>query len=184
MIPLQVTTIDDEFPGHTRRELARCAKAGHQAVGELYAQKLLPEHFQVGARSVFGYAARTEKWLRRKERMFQLGAIYRGRKVIAGRNQDLVLTGALREEVTRSAQNNIRAFPSRVTITMRVNKQDVPYFTLRARSGGTARLAREILSDSPRHLRLLGEAFDRGFEAELANLRRARRLRRVTKTAA
>lgn len=183
MIPLRVVTIDDEHPDLTLREMARCSKAGHQAVGEKYAKDLLPEHFEIGARAAFGYGPRTEKWLRRKQRLFEAGAIVGGRRVIAGRNQDLVFTGLLREQVVSSARQNIRAYPSRVTITMRVDRQEVPYFTFRGRTDRTRRMAREILTDSPRHLRIMEETFDRGFEQELSRLRRSRRLSKTTRAA-
>jgi hypothetical protein len=152
-------------------------QASHKAIGVKYAVDLLPEHFGPGARRMFGYAPRTEKWLRFKENAKRFGRVIGGRQVIGGRDDDLVFTGRLRDQVLLSARFNIQAYPSRVTIRM----SGPVYFTLRPRGKGTARLAREVLAMSSRHERLLGDAGDRGFNEELRRVRQERRLRKVSR---
>ena len=73
-----------------------------------------------------------------------------------------------------SARYLIAAYPKRVTIKM----VGPSYFTLRARSKHTIRLAQEVLAMNDSHRRQLADAADRGFERELARLRRSRRLRK------
>jgi hypothetical protein len=172
MIPIRIESVYDEHPDLSRRELHRVMRAAHRAMGVKWAIELLPEHFEPGAGNVFGYAKRTEKWLRRKERLKAAG------RAEGGREDDLVFTGRLRREVLLTARFNINAYPTRVTIRM----SGPVYFTLRPRGKGTVRLAREVLSMSRRHERLIGEAGERGFNAELREVRRSRRLRKVTRT--
>lgn len=178
MLPIHVQAVHDEHPELVRRELHGVLRVMHAAMGSKWAADLLPEHFEPRAHFVFNYAARTAKWLRRKEALFRAGATVRGRRVIAGRNTDLVFTGFLKDLVLGSASNLIAAYPSRVTIRM----IGPAYFTLRPRGKGTARLAREVTASSPRHERILADTGQRGFNGELRRLRQAKRLRKVTTT--
>jgi hypothetical protein len=172
VVPIRLVTVHDEHPDLSRRELHSVTRAAYAAMGIKWAADLLPEHFGAGAGQRFGYAKRTEKYLRRKD-------ILRARGLaIGGRHDDLLLTGRLRESVLRSARNLIAAYPTRVTITM----HGPPYFTLRPRAKHTKRIAEEVLAMNPRHERLIGDAGDRGFNARLRALRASRRMRKVTTT--
>jgi hypothetical protein len=178
MLPIHVKAVHEEHPELVRRELHNVTRAMHAAMGAKWAGDLLPEHFEPRAHFVFNYAARTGKWLRRKEMLFRMGASVRGRRVIAGANTDLVFTGFLRDLVLGSARQGITAYPSRVKIRM----IGPAYFTLRPRGKYTARLAREVTASSPRHEKILAETGQRGFNGELRRLRQAKRLRKVTTT--
>jgi hypothetical protein len=56
------------------------------------------------------------------------------------------------------------------------------YFTLRARSRHTIRIAEEVLAMSPRHRRILRDTGDSGLNAELKAVRASRRLRKTVST--
>jgi hypothetical protein len=171
MIPIRVVAITDEHPDLSRRELHHVLRAAHRAMGVKWAVDLLPQHFGPSAASQFGYQPRTLAWKRRKDAEWLRG------RAEGGADDDLVFRGTLRRQVLLSARFNISAFPSRVTIRM----TGPAYFTLRPRKAHTARIAREILSMNASHERQIGEAGDRGFNAELRAVRAERRLRKTTR---
>lgn len=170
MIPIKVVTIHDEHPDLSRRELHEVMRASMAQMGVKWAVDLLPEHFGPAAAGKFGYARRTLKWRRRKDRDKAAG------RAIGGGDDDLIYRGTLREMVLTSARNLVRAYPKRCTITM----VGPVYFTLRPRSKHTIRLANEVLSMSGSHRRQLSDAADRGFERKLASIRASRRLRKAS----
>lgn len=172
MIPLRVVTLHDAHPDLSRRELHRVARAAHRSVGVKWAVDILPEHFGQGAGSRYGYTPRTHAWNRRKQQAKRFG------KSEGGYGDDLVFTGELRRQVLQSARFNIDDYPSRVTIRMTGPK----YFTLRARSKHTIRIAQEILRYSLRDLRVLGDTFESAFNRELRSVRADRRARKTTRT--
>jgi len=178
MVPIHVQTIHEEHPELSRRNLHRVMRASMLALGVTWVVDLLPEHFVPGARLQFGYAARKDRYLKIKQRQFEAGTVVKGRRVIAGRDTDLVYTGRLREEVLASAQNLMAVYPTRVTIGL----VGPAYFTLRPRRASTARLAAEVLAVSRRQVRILAQAAERGFELELRKLARGARLRQVHTT--
>lgn len=176
MIPIFVQTINEEHPELSRRQLHTALRAMHQAMGDEWAHNLLPEHFRPAAFRAFGYQARTPKYNAVKLRMFKAGAIDKrtGRRVIAGPETPLVYTGRMREEVLASA--TVRAFPSRVRITM----SGPAYFTLRPRNSKTTiRIASEILAMSDRHSKAVSWAGEKGFRQTLGMLRRSGRLKQI-----
>jgi hypothetical protein len=170
-VPIKIVTRHDAHPDLSRREHSGVLRAAMLDMGLKWAVDLLPEHFRKDTQGQFRYAARTEKWKKRKRRLFSLG-------LAIAPDTDLVCTGRLREQVLYSARNLVRAFPSRVRIGMFGPK----YFTLRGKSAHTIRLAEEVLRVSTGHKRRLADAADGGFNAELRRVRAGRRLRKTVST--
>lgn len=173
MVPIKVKTIHEEHPDLMRKELDRVTRAAHREMGNRWARRLLPEHFAPGARGVFGYAPRTRRWLAKKRALVRMG-----KADPAAATTDLVFTGRLRDALLRTAPNLVTATPRRTTIRL-IGPE---YFTLRPRGRRTAQLARDVLAMSARHERLVGDAAESGFNAELSRIRRSRRLRKETTT--
>lgn len=106
--------LEDVFTakGKLTRKFARCAKEAYAEMGGLWHDKILPLHFERGAKHRYGYAPRSAK--------------YRTRKKNAGKGDtDLVFTGDMRKQMQQFA--TIRAFPTRAT----VNVQAPFYMTLK-----------------------------------------------------
>jgi len=169
MIPFRVVTTIDPHPDLVRRELHTVRRKAHRAVGLEWAVNMLPLHFGAGAGARYGYTPRTRAWKRRKHADFIRGLS------VGQADDDLVYRGRLREQVLQSARFNIRDFPSRVTIRM----SGPAYFTLRARSKHTRRIADEILLVTGGERRRLGDVYDQAHNRELRQLRAARRLRKT-----
>lgn len=106
---------DDVFTekGKLTRKFARCAKDAYAEMGSLWHDKILPLHFQSGAKHRYNYAPRTRKYRDR-----------RTRKGVAG-DTDMVFSGDMRKQMQQFA--TIRAYPTRAT----VNVQAPTYMTLR-----------------------------------------------------
>jgi hypothetical protein len=172
MVPIRVITIHEEHPDLSRRELHNVTRAAHGAMGVKWAVDLLPEHFQAGAHNAFGYADRSFKWQRFKEAQVRSG------RADPDAANDLVYQGQLRDDLLRSARNLIRAYPTRVTISL-IGPE---YFTLRPRRKNTSQITREVLAVNTRHERAIGDAADKGFVAALNAVRRTRKLRHVHTT--
>jgi hypothetical protein len=170
-VPLRIVTHHDNHPDLSRREKARVLKGSMLAVGVKWAFDLLPEHFQKGPQRAFNFTPRTAAWKKRKRRLFSVG-------IAVEPDTDLVFRGNLRDQVQYSARRLIRAFPSRCRVSM----YGPQYFTLRARSKHTIRLAQEVLAVSQRHKSILGDTADRGLNEELRAVRASRRNRKTTST--
>jgi hypothetical protein len=182
MVPIYVTTTNDTDPVLTRRKINEAFRAGHQAMGRLWADKLLHEHFRPSAFRELDYQPRNPTYNKIKDKLFRRGAVIKrtGKRVIAGSDTPLVLTGVLREQVLTSAAANVRAFPSRVTINM----SGPVYFTLRPwKSKTTIRIAREVLAVSNRHAQMLSEACQLGYNTALDRLKFSAALRSVRRAA-
>jgi hypothetical protein len=173
VVPIKITTQHSAHPELSRRNWHKVMRASMASMGLKWALDLLPEHFDKNKQGELGYAPRTAAWQRRKRQLYLLG------KAIEP-DTDLVLTGRLKQNVLWSARNLIRAFPSRVTITM----YGPPYFTLRARSKRTGRIAQEVLAVSARHKRLLSDAAQQGFNTVYGQLLRSGQLKKTTRTSA
>jgi hypothetical protein len=171
VLPVRIRTVNDRDPELSKRAHSRIMRASMLAVGFKWAWDLLPEHFDKTRQAQFGYAPRTRDWKKKKARLFLLG-------LAVEPDTDLVFTGRLRNMVLHSARNNIRAFPSRCRVTMFGPK----YFTLRAQSRHTRRLADEVLAMSPRHRTMLTAAADSGFKDAYRAELQARRMRKTTIT--
>lgn len=124
--PIRVMMFEERPPEATVRQWRDLLKASHADMGQHWHQKMLPRHFEPGARERYGYKPRTRKYAIRKNRDYTRG------KATAASNVDLVYTGFLRRSLSTVA--TIRAFPTRVTIqmtgpryvTMRVHNSNQP----------------------------------------------------------
>jgi hypothetical protein len=170
-IPIRIVTFTQAHPELSKRNHNRVMRAAMAEMGMTWAVDLLPEHFDKAKQGDLGYAPRTAAWQRRKRQLYLLG------RAIAP-DTDLVLTGRLKQNVCWSARNLVRAYPSRCTITM----YGPAYFTRRARSKRTGRIADEVLAVNARHKRRLSDAADRGFSREYRQLLRSGQLRKRTAT--
>lgn len=169
MIFLRVETFYEQHPGLMVREHRRAIVAGHFAGGQLWADRLLPEHFQPSARAQFGYFERDIKYRRRKIRLAQLGLVEDG-----GR-QDLVKSGATRR-AARHSRYLVKATAAAVDIPILAPR----YITMRPNRYSRRALGLEIVAMSPRHEKLVENATGRGFDREHRNIRAAKRT--VTKS--
>ena len=133
MIPIIIKMEWDQPPGVSKRHYERVVRpAAHLAMGKFWHSKLLPKHFTRRARVTYKHRSRNavdakgkrapdgNSYIAQKMRAAQSGRPYRatGLTVKQAGRVDNVLTGNLKRLVTKNA--SIRAFPSRVTITVPV----------------------------------------------------------------
>lgn len=164
MIFLRVETFYEQHPTLMVREHRRAIVAGHYSGGQLWADRLLPEHFRPQARSEFGYFERDIKYRRRKIRLAALGIVEDG-----GR-QDLVKSGATRRAAAHS-RYLVKATAAQVDIPILTPQ----YITMRPNRFSRRALGLEILAMSPRHERLVENATGRGFDRHHRTIRAAKR---------
>lgn len=164
MIFIKVETFYQQHPQLMVREHRQAVRAGHFAGGYLWADRLLLEHFQPGARNEFGYFERKLKYRNKKVRMASRGLVEDG-----GR-QDLVFTGATRRSASRS-KFLVRATEQLVDIPIHTPR----YITMQPNRFAQHALALEILAVSERHERLVTNETGRGFTRKLREIRAQRR---------
>lgn len=161
---LTVEIFYTQHPELMVREHRSAVRNGMYAGGQLWADRLLMEHFQPGARSEFGYAERSIKYRNRKIRDAARGLVEDG-----GR-QDLVHSGATRRAARRS-RYMVHATDKVVTIPIVVPT----YIQRRPNRNARQALALEILAVSQRHNRLVTNETGRGFDRKLRDIRAERR---------
>jgi hypothetical protein len=161
---LTVEIFHTQHPELMKREHKHAVRHGMYAGAQLWAERLLMEHFLPGARSEFGYAERTVKYKRRKIRLAAIGAVEDG-----GR-QDLVATGNTRRAARRS-RYMVKATDKVATVSVVVPS----YIQRRPNRNARQALALEILVLSERHTRLVTNETDRGFNRKLQSIRAERR---------
>jgi hypothetical protein len=161
---LKVEQIHTQHPDLMVREHKRAVVAGHYAGGRLWAEQLLPEHFEKGARSEFGYFKRKEKYMSKKIRLARLG------RVEDGGRQDLVFTGLTRR-MARLARNLVSATPREVKVAIPTPR----HVSIKPNRYAGGSLGREIIAISPRHEKLVTAATGRGFDREHHAIKAAKR---------
>lgn len=161
---LKVESIYTQHPELMVREHKRAVVAGHFAGGRLWAEQLLLEHFQPGARSEFGYFKRKEKYMSKKIRLARLG------RVEDGGRQDLVFSGLTRR-LARLARNMVKATPTEVDVTVPTPR----HIQMRPNRFANRALGLEILAISPRHEKLVTAATSRGFDREHREIKAEKR---------
>jgi hypothetical protein len=167
-IPIFVEQFHSQHPELMQREIGRCLAAGHQAMGEVWLDELLEEHFTPAAKTIFQHLPRTIKHVRRKVRMAQVGKVEDGGLV------DNVFTGLSRRSMLRAqASRPVRATSGRTTIQLQVPW----YFTLRRAKGPNK--AREVKTISDRHARVLAAASGKAYSRKLKTIQ----ARKTVKTA-
>lgn len=104
-----------DIPRDAWRVITRKA---HEDVGRYWVEHMLEGHFAEGAGQKYGYKFRTKAYRDRKDRNFaQRRPMQKGAApVIAGSGRPNVLTGRMMQDVL--AQNTVRGFPSRATVTL------------------------------------------------------------------
>jgi hypothetical protein len=94
-------------------------RKGHQDVGDAWHTKILPEHFTARARAKYRHRLRRLRYDKRKREIAASGRPWSRQNpnpVILAGAVDNVLTGFMMKQLQQS--KTVRAFPSRVTITM------------------------------------------------------------------
>ena len=129
-----------------RKRLAKAAQAGLKEALVWWRDSQLPKHFKSGAGRIWGYARRTDRYLKEKGRLIARGAS--GRAAVAAKSidHDLVLTGTLRDWML----NNRRPIKSSTGVDGKpravLGLAGPPYlFHVDRKTGGESQLAREIL---------------------------------------
>lgn len=161
---LKVETFYQQHPDLMVREHKRAIVAGHYAGGRLWAEQLLGEHFEPGARSEFNYFKRKEKYMRKKIRLARLG------RVEDGGRRDLVFTGLTRR-LARLARNLVRATTTEVKVSIPTPR----HIAVRPNRYAGGSLGLELLAISPRHEKLVAAATGRGFDQEHRQIRAVKR---------
>ena len=161
---LRVDTFYQEHPGVRVRDLKRCIAVAHHAGGQLWAERLLMEHFLPDAASQFGYAQRNRKYNLRKIRLAALGLVEDG-----GR-QPLVFSGATRQ-AARRARYLVKATDKEVDVPIPVPR----YIASKANRYARQALALEVLAISPRHEKLVTNETERGFHRAVRSVCAERR---------
>ncbi len=161
---LTIEVIHTQHPELMVREHRSAVRNGMYAGGLLWADRLLMEHFQPGARSEFDYAKRNPNTVLRKIRLARLGVVEDG-----GR-QELVHSGATRRAARRS-RYMVKATDKVVDVPIVVPS----YIQKRPNRNARHALALEILVLSERHKRLVTNETGRGFERKLRDIRAERR---------
>jgi hypothetical protein len=111
-----VSTRPLDIPRDVWRQILR---HGHAAVGEVWHKEVLPEHFTTKAKFKYRHERRKPGYVKRK---MAAAAAGRGisrqnpQPVLMGGQVDNVVTGTMMAELKR--QRTVRAFPTRVTITI------------------------------------------------------------------
>jgi len=94
-------------------------RRGHQKVGQVWHEEILPEHFTERAKFKYRHQQRRPGYRKRKMAAAAAGrgiSRQNNTPVILGGQVDNVATGYMMGELKR--QRTVRAFPTRVTITM------------------------------------------------------------------
>lgn len=154
---ITVTTMYEQHPDLMQKELGVATRAGHQAMGELWKDRLASEHFEARAHFVFGYQQRTARYRSFKKGMARIG------KAEDGGETDLVLSGVSRRAARRAT---VAATANRTVIT-----HFMPSYFGKRRSFRAPDTRKEMLTISPRQAKQLGEAGERGFAQRLAKIR-------------
>lgn len=115
LLPIKIT-LQAVPAGVSKRRWNAATKAGFEAVGAMWHEEMLPDHFLASASSRYHYRPRSRAYL--------------ARKLKGGHGRDpLVYRGLMKELLTSSRIT--RAFPTRVTIRMIGPR----YVTMRTISG-------------------------------------------------
>jgi hypothetical protein len=109
-----------DFAEFGKRELPATLRKANEAMGIRWHQKMLPLHFGADAFTRYHYQPRTNKYERRKFRLY-------------GHRKPLVFTGTLEQTFTRSAK--IQPTPDKVTIRMSGPHWLKGYLSFRGRTG-------------------------------------------------
>lgn len=97
----------------SERKFREVARSGFQELAEKWHRDFLGRHFEPTAARRYGYRRRSVKYVARKTTP---GRDYRRKNIYGSQHVPNVLTGRLRDALTRSVQ--IRAFPSRATVRL------------------------------------------------------------------
>lgn len=130
-----VSTRPLDIPRDIWRQFLRNA---HSDVGDWWHEVILPEHFAPGARAKYRHRLRRLRYDRRKSDRAGRPWSDQNPGIVQGpQPTDNLLTGAMQRELQR--QRTVRAFPTRVTITMYGPR----YMSMRTFSGDVGRAVKE-----------------------------------------
>jgi hypothetical protein len=108
---IHAVTVKMDKPGYFSVRAWRTAlKAAHEAEGRTWRDRFLKLHFERQGKGRYQYQPRSRRYLIEKAALARIGRCEEGGQA------DLVLTGLMREYILTTPQ--IRAYPTRVTITM------------------------------------------------------------------
>ena len=95
------------------RKLPEVTREGHRRIMLFWHRKYVKRHFNVGARSRYGYKPRSKKYLWRKGQLIK--AVASGIVALNSRH-DMVLTGLTRDKAL--GRPHVKAWPTRAKLTM------------------------------------------------------------------
>lgn len=132
MIPARITITEQRPPDVARRRFGEMTRVANRAAVLVWHSQHLPRHFEPNAHYRYRHKARTAKYLKRKSKLAAAGLVERGGRV------DNVYSGTLERMVRAWAQ--VRAFPSRATVTMSGPR----YVTMKPKSATRPHIAAEL----------------------------------------
>lgn len=163
---IHTSLFHEQHPELSKRALNRVTRAANQAMGEYWADNLVKEHFEPAAHFIFGHKNRSLKYRKKKRYLASKGKVQRSGEV------DLVYSGQLERYLTGN-RHVVRAYPTRVTITMIGPK----HWTMRPRNPNRPNLAKEVTTVTGHHERLMAGVADRITNEQLTALRAAKTTR-------
>lgn len=158
-------TVDPD-PGLSRRQRSRVLRAGNQVMGDYWQSQYLPLHWRTDARTRYRHTPRKPKYQAVKKRRARIGLVKRHGLV------DNVY-GGIMERMLRSSKV-VRAYPTRVTITMRGPN----YISMRPRDARKPHKAREITTVIPSEADVLRRKNQEKVEEGLNKIK-ARRTKKI-----
>lgn len=159
-MPLPIlTTVTIEPPiKASKRAIKEATREGHRKQGETWFREMLKDHFIPSARQRFHHKPRKRTWIKRKIKAAQRGEAIKGGLV------DNVFTGLMERLLT--SHRSIKAFPTRVTITL----FGPSYIRMQPRDPNKPHKAAEIFTVARDQEQRLTDVLDRVTHKELASV--------------
>jgi hypothetical protein len=159
-------TVDDF--SQSKRAVQRAGTAGMTAVGTYYEEEIKLTKFEPTAASTYGYAARSPKYLKRKQGGWARDPITGGRyRIPEGGTRDLVHSG--RTRAAARMRNLVRAYPTRVTVRL----AGLPkYISMRPYKSNHPAMGEEMTSATPSQVYRMELLYQGAAEEELLRSRK------------
>ena len=154
----------DKPEGVSVRAWREALKAGWYAVGEYYDAVVQPRKFEPGAAARYGYKARTDKYLKRKQRIAA-----KSWRVKDGGKTDIVFGGMTRTAVKR------RQYPKPYYNRVVVDTPTPSYVQMRPRRPNQPNMGAELASIAPDERLEMERIFKEVVETKIAEYSGGRR---------
>jgi hypothetical protein len=164
MFPIHITVRFSKPPDVSIRQWNEAMREAHAVQGRHWHETMLPRHFSLEARDRYGYQPRGKTYQFYKELAARgKGPFQHQGPVLEQGKMDLVFSGLLRRTMLDPAR--IRAFPSRVTVTMIGPR----YITMRPFKTRQPDKAAEVTAVTPDEQRELDQVLEKEVHQRFAN---------------